>query len=87
MRSAFLTLRLTGLLLCAFFLNATAEVNPETVTATVKNVSVLEVFDIVRKQTHYSIFYDKEMLQGAKPVTVSVKDTPLIDFLSLVSKD
>ena len=87
MRSAFLTLRLTGLLLCGFFLNANAEVNPETVTASVKNVSVLEVFDIIRKQTHYSIFYDKEMLQGSKPVSVSVKDTPLADFLSLVSKD
>src|SRR5690349_19638692 len=87
MRSAFLTIRLTGLLICAFFLNATAEVNPETVTASVKNVSVLEVFDIVRKQTHYSIFYDKQMLEGSKPVSVSVKDTPLADFLSLVSKD
>lgn len=87
MRSAFLTIRLTGLLVCAFFLNATAEVNPETVTASVKNVSVLEVFDIVRKQTHYSIFYDKQMLEGSKPVSVSVKDTPLADFLSLVSKD
>jgi TonB-linked SusC/RagA family outer membrane protein len=87
MRSAFLTLRLTGLLLCAFFLNATAEVNPEKVTASVKNVSVLEVFDIIRKQTHYSIFYDKEMLEGAKPVSVNVKDTPLTDFLSIVSKD
>ena len=87
MRSAFLTLRLTGLLLCAFCLNATAEVNPEKVTASVKNVSVLEVFDIIRKQTHYSIFYDKDMLEGAKPVSVSVKDTPLVDFLLLVAKD
>jgi TonB-linked SusC/RagA family outer membrane protein len=87
MRSAFLTIRLTGLLICAFFLNAKAEVNPETVTASLKNVSVLEVFDIVRKQTHFSIFYDKEMLDGAKPVSVSVKDTPLADFLNLVSKD
>ena len=77
MRSAFLTIRLTGLLICAFFLNATAEVNPETVTASLKNVSVLEVFDIVRKQTHFSIFYDKDMLDGAKPVSVNVKDTPL----------
>jgi TonB-linked SusC/RagA family outer membrane protein len=87
MRSAFLSIRLTSLFLCAFFLNATAEVNPEKVTASVKNVSVLEVFDIIRKQTHYSIFYDKELLAGAKPVSVSVKDTPLVDFLSLVAKD
>jgi TonB-linked SusC/RagA family outer membrane protein len=87
MRSAFLTIRLTGLLICALFLNAKAEVNPETVTASVKNVSVLEVFDIIRKQTHYSIFYDKEMLEGAKRVSVNVKDTPLADFLTLVSKD
>src|SRR5690349_16276999 len=87
MRSASLTLRLTGLLLCAFFSNARAEVNPETVTASVKNVSVLEVFDIIRKQTHYSIFYDKEMLQGSKPVSVNVKEAPLSDFLTLVARD
>ena len=87
MRSAFLAMRLTGLLVCALFFNAKAEVNPETVTASVKNVSVLEVFDIIRKQTHYSIFYDKQMLEGSKPVSVSAKDTPLSDFLVLVSKD
>src|SRR6476620_1752129 len=87
MRSAFLTIRITGLLICALFLNAKAEVNPETVTASVKNVSVLEVFDIIRKQTLYSIFYDKEMLEGAKRVSLNVKDTPLADFLTLVSKD
>lgn len=87
MRSAFLSVRLTGLLLLAFCLNATAELNPQTVTVSVKDVSVLEVFDIVRKQTHYSIFYDKDMLAGARPVSVSVKDKPLVEFLDMVLKD
>ncbi|RYF37794.1 MAG: SusC/RagA family TonB-linked outer membrane protein, partial [Chitinophagaceae bacterium] len=87
MRSAFLSVRLTGLLLLAFCLNATAEINPQTVTVSVKDVSVLEVFDIVRKQTHYSIFYDKDMLEGARPVSVSVKDKPLVEFLDMVLRD
>lgn len=87
MRSAFLTIRLTGLLLFAFCLNVSAEVNPETVTVSVKNVSVLQVFDIIRKQTHFSIFYDKDMLEGAKPISIEVKDKPLVDFLNMVLKD
>ncbi|MBL7699102.1 MAG: SusC/RagA family TonB-linked outer membrane protein [Chitinophagaceae bacterium] len=87
MRSVFLTIRLTGLLLLACCFNANAEVNPETVTVSVKNVSVLQVFDIIRKQTHYSIFYDKDMLEGARPVSVNVKDKPLVEFLDLVLKD
>lgn len=87
MRSASLAIRFTGLLMFTFFLNAKAEVNPETVTVSVKNVSVLQVFDIIRKQTNYSIFYDKNMLEGAKPVSIEVKDKPLVDFLYLVLKD
>lgn len=87
MRSASLITRLTGLLLCAFSLNAAAEVNPETVTVSVKNVSVLQVFDIIRKQTHYSIFYDKDMLEGAKPVSVNVRDKPLVEFLQMVFEE
>lgn len=87
MRSALLATRLTAVLVCAFLLNAKAEVNPETVTASVKNVSVLQVFDIIRQQTHYSIFYDKQMIEGSRPVSVSVKDVPLAEFLSIVAKD
>ena len=42
------------------------------------------MFNAVEKQTGYTIFANKELLKGAKPVTAAAVDMPLLQFLDLV---
>jgi hypothetical protein len=44
-----------------------------TVTFSGKNVELVKVFDAVEKQTGYTIFANKGLLKGIKPVSLTVK--------------
>jgi TonB-linked SusC/RagA family outer membrane protein len=74
----------TAVFMFAFCIHVAGKTVSQTITLSAKGMPVQQVFDEVRRQTHYSIFYDKAMLTEAKPVTVDVKDKPIADFFDLV---
>lgn len=80
-------MKLTIFFLIAGLLNAQANSYAQTVTFSGKNVAITRVFNAIETQTGYTVFANKDLLRKVKPVTVSVKNMPLNDFLSTIFVD
>ncbi|HVS98693.1 MAG TPA: SusC/RagA family TonB-linked outer membrane protein [Puia sp.] len=74
-------MRLTAILLLAGFLQVTARTAAQTVTYSAREIPLVRAFSIIEKQTGYVFFYDEADLQGAKPVSIRWKNTPLAEAL------
>jgi TonB-dependent starch-binding outer membrane protein SusC len=62
-------------------------VHAQTVTLTVTNAPLKEVFSQIKKQTGYHFIYASEFLKDAKPVSLSVVETKLEEVLVLCFKE
>ena len=82
-----LIVRLSFILLTAAFLHVQATGLSQSITLSGKNMDVRQVFAAIKAQTGYVVFYKKGLLDGARPVTVSVRDMPLDQFLAMSLKD
>lgn len=80
-------MKLTVFFLIAGLLNAQAKSYSQTMTFSGKNVAITKVFNSIEAQTGYTVFANKELLKKIKPVTLSVKNMPLNEFLSTVLLD
>jgi TonB-linked SusC/RagA family outer membrane protein len=67
------------------FLTAAGKSQPVSFTGT--NVTLKQVFSEIEKQTGYVVFANKKDLDRAKRVTLHTKNTPLREFLTLLTKD
>src|SRR6187402_1268568 len=78
-KTAYSDLFLTVILLlaCTF-----AFAQPVTIAG--KDIPLKQVFSAIKKQTGYVVFYNRHMLSGTRPVTLSVNQMPLQDVLQLV---
>ena len=76
-----LVMRLTVLFLVMGLINIHAEGLSQKVSFSGTNVPLAKVFYAIEKQTGYTVFANKELLRGVKPVTVSLQNMPLKDFL------
>ncbi len=74
-------MQLTGILLLAFSLSLSARTVSQTVTLSVKNATLEEVFTEIERQTGFIVGYNAGLLHNAKPVTIDVSNLPLKDFL------
>jgi len=79
-----LVMKLNIILLTAFLSNAAANGVAQKVSFSGKNVSMETVFNAVERQTGYYFLYTTETLEKSKPVTVTAKNLPLMDFLSAI---
>ncbi|MBS1563467.1 MAG: SusC/RagA family TonB-linked outer membrane protein [Bacteroidetes bacterium] len=77
-------MKLTIAFLIAGLFAAQARSFSQKITYTASNVPLVTVFSVIEKQTGYSVFANKELLSGTKPVSPDVKDMPLTDFLDLI---
>jgi TonB-linked SusC/RagA family outer membrane protein len=72
-------------LLLVLVLSTVFQVNASTygqnVTLNIKNASLKEVLDVLRKQTGYHFLYKTEMLSTTKQLTINVSNEPLINVL------
>ncbi|MDI3320838.1 SusC/RagA family TonB-linked outer membrane protein [Pinibacter soli] len=59
----------------------------QRITYSGKDVSLTQIFSVIKKQTGYVTFYSTELIKNTKPVSVSAKDVALSDFLTMVLKD
>ena len=80
-------MRMTSFLLLGFCIHLSAKTHSQTITLSVKKAPLTEVFSAIKKQTGYYVFYKTDLLAGYKPVSLSVYDMPLSDFLILAFKD
>lgn len=80
-------MRLTTFLLLAFCLHLSAKTHSQAITLTVKNAPLKDIFSVIKKQAGYYVFYKNDLLDNAKPVSLSVYDMPLEDFLQVALKD
>ena len=79
-----IVMKLTILFLGLGLLSARAGGLSQTITFTGKNVTLVKVFNTIEAQTGYTIFANKELLKGILPVTLSVKEMPLKNFLDII---
>jgi len=82
-----LVMKLTILLLTIALLHVQAAGLSQSITLSGKNLDMKQVFAAIKKQTGYVVFSKKGLLEEAKPVSLSVHDMPLADFLNLAMKD
>lgn len=80
-------MRLTVLLIIAGCLRVSAAGYAQSVSASLKNVPLEEVFATVKQQTGFLFFYDREMLEATKPVTIQARNQALTDFLTAVFRN
>ena len=51
------------------------------------NMPIKSVFAEIKKQTGYTFFYDPDLLDKTKKITINVKGMPLEDILDILCKD
>ena len=59
----------------------------QSVNAVYKSTPIEKVFSDLREKTKYEFVYQKQILQGVKPVTCSLKDLELRNALDTLLKD
>ena len=82
-----LVMKLTALLMTVLFLQVHAAGTAQNVTISGKEIPLKTVFTAIKQQTGYGIFYNKEILQNTRPVTLSAYNMPLQELLQLVFRD
>lgn len=80
-------MRLTLLLITVACLKVTAGTYAQSVSVSLKKAPLEEVFSTVKQQTGFLFFYDRDMLNDTKPVTIQANNLALQEFLAAVFKD
>lgn len=86
-KPAFRVMKITFVLITAFCLQASAKLNSQTITISLKNAPLDKVFNEIQKQTNYTFVYKWEVLQKTKPVDVQVKQASLKEVLDICFRD
>ncbi|MBS1663761.1 MAG: SusC/RagA family TonB-linked outer membrane protein [Bacteroidetes bacterium] len=79
-----LIMKWTMIWMTAFLLNASAKGLSQTITFDGKNVALEKVFQVIKKQTNYSVICTTDILDAAHPVTIRAAREPLDSFLTRV---
>ncbi|WP_346317690.1 SusC/RagA family TonB-linked outer membrane protein [Chitinophaga sp. YIM B06452] len=80
-------MKLTALLLTIFFLQVHASGSAQSVTISGKDLSLAQVFAAIKQQTGYVVFYNRNMLAGTKPVSLTARNMPLQELLDVVFRE
>lgn len=65
-------------------MHVSAGTRSQTISLDVKNVRLKEVFSAIEKQTGLLVFYNTNLLEVSKPVTIAAKNMPLVDFMDAI---
>src|SRR5687767_9330243 len=80
-------MKLTTIIILSACLTASTMGYSQKVTISEKNASLEKIFKEIKKQTGYVFFYDVNIFEGAKPVTIHVKDVAIEQVLKEVLQD
>jgi TonB-linked SusC/RagA family outer membrane protein len=79
-------MRLTAILLLAACLQVSARGFSQTVTLSMKNASLEQVFNQVKQQTGLSFIWDEQMLKQTRAVDIDVKNAPITEVMDWCMK-
>src|SRR5437868_11012946 len=79
-------MRFSAIFLLVLSLQIAARAVSQTVSLSGKDLSLIRIFDAVKEQTNYVVFYDKDIISNWRPVSIKVKNMPLNEFLNIVFK-
>lgn len=82
-----LIMKLTSFLLTAALVTVHASGISQLITLSGKDLQFKKVLSVIERQTDYVVFYNKELLENAKPITLSVTNMPVTDFLTEALKN
>jgi len=68
------------------FLTVSAAGYSQQITLKGRDIPFSRVMEAIRKQSGYTIFGEKKLLETAKPVTIDVRNMPLAEFLKLITQ-
>jgi TonB-linked SusC/RagA family outer membrane protein len=77
-----LIMNFTAFFLLLACLQLSARGNAQTVTLSMKNAPLQEVFSSIKKQTGYSFIWDEADIKNAAPVTIEVKNASIENVLA-----
>lgn len=80
-------MKLIAVLLLMGMLAASAKGRSQTITYSAKNAKIAQVFKAIETQTGYTVFANKDLLKGVKPVSVSARQMQLTEFLNAILAD
>lgn len=80
-------MKFTAIILLSACLTASAKGYSQKVSLSGRNISLEKVFSTIETQTNYVFFYNYELLNEAKPVSIEVKNLSLEEVLKLIFKD
>jgi TonB-dependent starch-binding outer membrane protein SusC len=86
-RQFWLAMKLTTILLTAFFLQVSATGLSQAITFKGKDVKLEKVFESIERQTGYMFFYNDEVLKKAPAITIDLKNVSLQEALELLFKE
>ena len=73
-------------LLIAGFTTVSASSYSQQITLKGKNIPFSSVINVIRKQSGYTVFGAKKVIESARPVSIDVKDMPLAQFLEKITQ-
>lgn len=80
-------MKLTVLLITAALVQVQASGLAQTVSISGKNIPLRTIFSEIKKQTGFVVFGKEDLLAKTKPVSLTVYNVPLVEFLELIMKD
>lgn len=80
-------MRVTAFLLLVGLMSASANAVSQSVTISGSNIPLKKVFQEIKKQTGYVVFYNRDLLNNTAGLTISVRNMPLQEFLDFSLRD
>jgi TonB-linked SusC/RagA family outer membrane protein len=85
-RKLFLVMRLTTVLLFLSLMQLSAKSVAQLITLKERNASLENVLQKVRRQGGFDIFFDREILNGKRPINVNVKNVSTEEAIKAILK-
>ncbi|MEO7982712.1 MAG: TonB-dependent receptor [Bacteroidota bacterium] len=80
-------MKLVAILLLAGSIQVSAKGYSQLITVSGENISLEKVFEKIEHQTQYVFFYDEDILQRARPLSLDIKHASLAQVLDQCFKD
>src|SRR6478672_1219660 len=86
-KSAARVIKLTALILLLGAFSSDAKTKSQSITFSVTNASLTKIFEEIKRQSEYTVFYNYDILPDAKRVSVNVKEASVEQVLNLALKN
>lgn len=80
-RKFLLIMRLSAIMLTAMIMQVSASTLGQSISLNTRNASLSSIIKEIRQQSGYDFFFNKELIQKAKPVTLNVKNAGIEEVL------